>query len=208
MTPVKQIGIFYSDRPFDMKELPVMKILVKYYTPSVVRNVLIPIISNTNREKKISLRALDWLVTNYAKKHPQIRKVKPSDMPEKAESMYSEYKMWLRKYRRAHFDPFRRRNRITFILDNHTHQTTVGQLNFMYWASRHGVLDYAYKHIEEIENDHSESSRTKNRLKLPAPSSHPGKRKRRQLSEAPMDKVLIYSNPITVCFKPGGKNCQ
>lgn len=203
-----QIGIFCSDKPFDMKEVPVMKILAQYYTPGVARSVLIPIISTNTRGKKISLRALDWLVTNYAKKNPQIRKVKPNDLPEKAESMYSEYKMWLRKYRRAHFDPFRRRNRITFTLDNQTHQTTVGQLNFMYWASRHGVLDYAHDHIEEIEQDHSESSRDKNRLKTTAHPPQTGKRKRRQLSEAPVDKVLIYNNPITVCFKPGGKNCQ
>lgn len=203
----KHIGIFCSDRPFDMKEVPVMKILAQYYTPHIVRTVLIPVISNNNNEKKISLRALDWLVTNYAKKNPQIRKVKPRDMPEKAESMYSEYKMWLRKYRRAHFDPFRRRSRITFTLDDQTYQTTVGQLNFMYWASRHGVLDYAYAHIADIEKDHSESSRTKNLAKSAAANSCT-KRKRRQLSEPPLDKVLIYSNPITVCFKPGGKNCQ
>ena len=183
-----------------------MKTLSKYYTPDVIRTVLVPIISkdtSSQGDRKISLRALDWLVTNYAKKYPKIRRVKPNDMPEKVESMYSEYKMWLRKYRRAHFDPFKRRERITFTLDGVEHKTTVGQLNFMYWASRHGVLDYAYDHIGEIERDHSEASKNKS-----LPSGESGKRKRRQLSEASGENVLIFSQPITVCFKPGGRNCD
>jgi hypothetical protein len=199
MSDVTEIGMFKSDKPFNMKELPMMKTLARYYTPEVVREVLVPIISkDSSSEKRISLRALDWLVTNYAKKYPKIRRVKPNDMPEKAESMYSEYKMWLRKYRRAHFDPFKRRERISFTIDGVEHKTTVGQLNFMYWASRHGVLDYAYKHIQEIERDHSEASKKK------AKQNH----KRRQLSDPPNDNVLILSQPITVCFKPGGRNCE
>jgi hypothetical protein len=199
MSEVTEIGPFRSAKPFNMKELPMMKTLVQYYTPGVMREVLVPIISkNSFGDKRISLRALDWLVTNYAKKYPKIRRVKPDDMPEKAESMYSEYKMWLRKYRRAHFDPFKRRDRISFTLDGVEHKTTVGQLNFMYWASRHGVLDYAYKHINEIERDHSEASRKK------AKQTH----KRRQLSDPPSNNILIMSQPITVCFKPGGRNCE
>ena len=197
---VTEIGMFKSDKPFNMKELPMMKTLSRYYTPDVVREVLVPIISKdySTEKRKISLRALDWLVTNYAKKYPKIRRVKPRDMPERAESMYSEYKMWLRKYRRAHFDPFKRRERISFTIDGVVHKTTVGQLNFMYWASRHGVLDYAYNHIQEIERDHSEASKKKAKLN----------RKRRQLSDAPSNNVLILSQPITVCFKPGGRGCE
>lgn len=195
------IGLFHNSEPFDRKQLPVMQALAHYYTSDRVKEVLLPVISR-NGEDKLSLRALDWLVTNYSKKNPIIYKVKPADMPEKFVNMYTEYKTWLWKYRRTHFDPFRRRHRLTFRVDGVEYTTTVGQLNFMYWASKYGVLEYARKHLDDIEKDHATVTKNKKDAK------QTGKRKRRQLSAMPCKKVLIFGEPVTVSFNPGGKEAE
>lgn len=195
-TRVTEIGVFRSDTPFDRKQLPVMKGLSAYYTPDVLKQVLLPIISHTGKQNRISLRALDWLVTNYSKKHPILYVVKADHMPGKLINMYTEYKAWLNKYRRTHFDPFRRKHKMKFTVEGVEYNTTVGQLNFMYWASKYGVIEYAKQHIDEIERDHAHVLKHKKR--------HTGtKTKRRQLSQAPTKKVFVYGNPVSVSFQPG-----
>ena len=206
-TSVTKVGLFRTDVPFDRKQLPVMQILAPYYTPDVLRKVLIPVIAPAGEGVKLSLRALDWLVTNYSKKFPIVYKIKPEDMPEKLVNVYTEYKTWLWKYRRSHFDPFRRRQRISFSLDGVTYNTTVGQLNFMHWASRYGVLEYARNHIQAIEKDHAEITKTKH-SNIKDDNRTQVKSKRRRLSTPAGKKVLVFGEPVTVCFTPGGKNTE
>jgi hypothetical protein len=197
--PITRIGLFQSDTPFDRKQLAVMHALEAYYTEHVLRTMLVPIISSGGDSNRLSLRALDWLVTNYAKKMPIIYKVKPDGMPERLVNIYTEYKTLLWKYRRANFDPFRRRHRITFQLDGTEYNTTVGQLNFMYWASRYGIIEYAHRNIDAIENDHASSVKSG-----PAPDPFGSeKRKRRQLSQVNARKVFVFGQPVKVCFTPG-----
>ena len=194
---VTEVGIFRSDAGFDKKQLPVMESLTGFYTPDVLKTVLLPIILHTGKkERSISLRALDWLVTNYCKKHP-IMYVLKTEGAERVVNMYSEYKSWLAKYRRTHFDPFRRKHKLSFTLDDVTYHTTVGQLNFMFWASRYGVIDYAKEHIKTIEKDHAVTMKSKQADKSPSV-----KKKRRQLSHAPARKVMVLSSSISVGFQP------
>jgi hypothetical protein len=205
---VTQVGVFKSQKPLDRKQLPVLQVLEKYYTPQILRDVLVPIISHaksTPKSGKLSLRALDWLVTNYAKKNPIIYKVTLPGLHERVVNIYSEYRSWLWKHRRSRFDPFRRRQRLVFKVDGDEHTTTVGQLNFMYWASTYGVLKYARAHLSEIETDHADSTRTAKKTEPePAGSSKDAhKRKRRQLSAPPRKKVFIYNAPVKMFFNPG-----
>ena len=55
-----------------------------------------------------------------------------------------------------YFDPFRRHERITFILETEPTvkaiETTIGQLNFFRWALQNHVLVYIEKHLNEIED--------------------------------------------------------
>ena len=48
-----------------MKQLHRLNDLIPFYTDRVLRDMLVPIIT---QKDSISLRVLDWLVTNYAKK--------------------------------------------------------------------------------------------------------------------------------------------
>lgn len=110
-------------------------------------------------QNKLSLRALDWLVTNYSKKMPIVYKATPPKLPPVLVNVHNEYKNWLHTHKRRNFDMFRRRKRIFFTFKGEEHRTTVGQLNFFYWASRYGVLAYARTHIDDIESDHAMSTK-------------------------------------------------
>lgn len=192
-----RIGPFWWDaaEPLSKKKLSRLTRICHYFTEERLNTVLLPII---RKDQGLSLRALDWLVTNFSKKHPIVYTVTPDDCPPIVVNVYRSYKSWLWNHKRKNFDPFRRGQRIFFSLDGTTYESTVGQLNFFYWASRYGVLDYARGHITEIEKD--QAATTRSALK---DVSEPGvKRKRRQLSQAPRETVFVYPTPIRVVFNP------
>lgn len=98
----------------------------------------------------ISLRLLDWLVTNYSKK----RNVVLNSSDGKTFNMFVEYKAQLKAYSKKFFDPFCRRDRITVTNSNgESQETTVGQMNFLRWCMRTGVIQYAIQNREAIEAD-------------------------------------------------------
>ena len=97
---------------------------------------------------RVSLRVVDWLVTNYAKKH-NIVYHSEVDGCAVAFNMFLEYKCQLKAYSKKHFDMFCRRERIEF----RGVRTTVGQLNFFKWAITTGVLQYARDNHDHIEAD-------------------------------------------------------
>lgn len=98
---------------------------------------------------KLSLRIIDWFVTNYSKKHNIVieRHGKPF-------IVYLEYKSQLKAYSKKQFDPFCRRARIHFEYAHGTNfETTIGQLNFFRWAIENCIIDYIMAHYEAIEAD-------------------------------------------------------
>lgn len=99
-------------------------------------------------DTRMSLRVLDWLVTNYAKKRNIVYQTEVNGR-DVTFNMFLEYKSQLKAYSKRHFDPFCRRERIDF----RGLETTCGQLNFFKWAMQYGVLDYAKEHHDAIEQD-------------------------------------------------------
>jgi hypothetical protein len=69
--------------------------------------------------------------------------------------VHAHYRSQLKAFSKQQFDPFRRRERIIFELPNQQHsiETTVGQLNFFRWAIESGVLQYVVEHKVHIERD-------------------------------------------------------
>ena len=86
-----------------------------------------------NGETKISLRIIDWFVTNYAKKYYTVYEL-PSIRNEKDKirfKVYNDYKLKLKAYSKRRFDPFCRWERISVPYDDEKiMETTIGQLNF------------------------------------------------------------------------------
>lgn len=96
-------------------------------------------------ESNLSLRLIDWFVTNYSKKYNISYMTKAN----KHVIVYLAYKSHLKAYSKKMFDPFCRWKRIKF----HAFETTVGQLNFFEWAIQDEVLDYIEMHHKQIQED-------------------------------------------------------
>lgn len=136
-------------------------------------------------ESKLSLRLIDWLVTNYAKKHNISYLTKEG----KHVIVYLSYKSHLKAYSKKMFDPFCRWKRIQFL----DLSTTVGQLNFFEWAIQDEVLDYLDANYEDVQRDMDECSTT-----IREPEG--GRRKRHELSRSATKSVCHHDVRVAIKF--------
>jgi hypothetical protein len=110
---------------------------------------LLKMLNIINGKTKISLRIVDWFVTNYAKKNYTI-----IGQGKDRFKVHFGYKQKLKAYNKKRFDPFCRWDRITIPYNENTLiETTIGQLNFFKWAMEKHIIDYIEEHYDEIEND-------------------------------------------------------
>jgi hypothetical protein len=119
-----------------------------------------------NGESKISLRIVDWFVTNFAKKYYTVFEIDSKNQQNNHPirfKVYNEYKLKLKAYSKKKFDPFCRWERITIPYDSEKYmETTIGQLNFFKWAIENKIIEYIkenYTMIEEDMNNRNSSSR-------------------------------------------------
>lgn len=90
----------------------------------------------------VSLRNLEWFVTNYAK-NKQVTYKTPTG---KQFTVHVAYKSSLDGYSKKLFDPFCRTERIEF----QGFKTTVGQLNFLRWVIHNNIIDYLKKELNSF----------------------------------------------------------
>lgn len=134
-------------------------------------------------ESTLSLRLIDWFVTNYAKKY------NTSYMHGSRHIIvYLSYKSHLKAYSKKMFDPFCRSKRIKFS----GFDTTVGQLNFFEWAITDGILDFIENNYEAVHNDMD--IRLKDNEKFPD-------RKRHELSKSATNSLKRHDIHILVRFE-------
>ena len=110
--------------------------LKQYYEDEKNAKCLISILKD---EKKISLRSIDWFITNYSKKNKIYYNIYRKEdgsltLDENNThvsniSVFQSYKSQLKAYSKKKFDPFCRRNRIEFDCNGTIIDTTIGQLN-------------------------------------------------------------------------------
>ena len=124
-----------------------LKNLKEFYSKNDRIDMMLRVI---NGDSKISLRIVDWFVTNYAKEKYIVYEL----ADEKRIKVYDSYKLNLRAYSKKRFDPFCRWDRITIPYKEDTHiQTTIGQLNFFKWAIENKIIEYIDENYESIEKD-------------------------------------------------------
>ena len=138
--------------------------LIDFYKEPENLNVLLPIIL---QQTTISLRSLDWFVTNYCKKY-NINYPLDKNGESKMYFPFKSYKSQLKAYSKKFCDPFCRRERVVFDYRNNVilnfnvniklgHKeyiiTTIGQLNFFRFAIQDNIINYAMEHITDIEHD-------------------------------------------------------
>ena len=117
-----------------------------------------------NGESKISLRIVDWFVTNYAKKYYTIYELSGVTRFK----VYHDYKLKLKAYSKKRFDPFCRWERISIPYDEtNCMETTIGQLNFFKWAIDNKIIDYIQDNYSDIESDmNNRNSSSKKRISI------------------------------------------
>lgn len=167
--------------------------LRKFYADHAHLEALTEVLHDGTR---ISLRILDWLVTNYSKKHNVTFLVPGPDGLPASFNMYVMYKAQLKAYSKKFFDPFCRRERLSFTdARGNSFETTVGQLNFFRWALTHGVIDYGIRHNAAIEEDMMQSIR--HRYSAAPPRDKP---KRKELSKAAIKTATRTMVKVVVRF--------
>lgn len=167
--------------------------LRKFYSEGDHLAVLSHVLDN---DTGISLRILDWLVTNYSKKRNIVYYVDNADSQSVTFNMFLEYKSQLKAYSKRFFDPFCRRERLLFRDDKgREFYTTLGQLNFFRWAIVNGVVQYGLQHAAEIEDDMMQS--IKHRYNDAPPDAKP---RRKELSKAAIKSCTKTVLHVTVRF--------
>jgi hypothetical protein len=123
--------------------------LARFYSDAKNMDAILPYINGASR---LSLRMIEWFITNYCKRH---NVVIMDDTGKSNINVYLSYRAQLKAYSKHQFDPFRRHDRISFnyCKDKESVETTVGQLNFFRWMLMYGVLAYMECHITDIETD-------------------------------------------------------
>ena len=150
------------------KEETLVEFLILFYKDRI--QILKDIIYQNN---PLSLRLIDWLVTNYSKKYNIMYPLNKNNGDIQYFNIYLDYKNQLKAYSKKFFDPFCRQKRIiidceTFLWKEHTDDidnqdknsnnniiTTVGQLNFFRWFLENKIFDYAILNIKLIDFDMS-----------------------------------------------------
>ena len=148
------------------------------------KKILINILNNNFN---ISLRIIDWFVTNYCKKY-NIFWVENNQRF----VVYLNYKLQLKAYSKKFFDPFCRRERIFFHYKEEEYlETTVGQLNFFKWIIEHNIINYIKNNYEDIEFD------MQNTIKLDSDKNI----KRRELSKCATKTINVNESKTILNFE-------
>jgi hypothetical protein len=155
MTFSDSCNIYHSvkgRRKIDCKPELVIASLQKFYATRTDLDEIIPYLKG---EGELSLRLIDWFVTNYCRKNFVGYLLNGHEF-----LVYVSYKSQLKAYSKQYFDPNCRRERIQFQLPGtEPFLTTVGKLNFFRWAIEAQILDYIKEHYNEIQKERLLSSR-------------------------------------------------
>jgi hypothetical protein len=182
-----------------------------------------------NSSSKVSLRIIDWFVTNYSKKKFVVIPVKKelyimgekignktikrtTKVVEEDINVFLNYKAQLKSFSKRQFDPFCRRERISFKYnENESIITTVGQLNFFKWAIENDILIYIKDNLSEIEEDMNTNIKKPGSKKKKSHKKHSDKggsgavaqknrKKRRELSTSAVKSLNKHGGKIVLSF--------
>jgi hypothetical protein len=159
----------YNSNNLSTQNELLMKNLRNFYKKDESINIaenqnLAKMMTIVNGESKISLRIIDWFVTNFSKKYFVIYDVETKNGTTQSIQrfkVYNDYKLKLKAYSKKAFDPFCRWTRITIPYYDINHiETTIGQLNFFKWAIENNIIEYINENYAIIENDMNQRNST------------------------------------------------
>ncbi len=180
--------------------------LMEFYTQENLKKLM----NVVNGQSRISLRIIDWFVTNYAKKNFTVYSIpaknRCSTIINGEENMerfkvFNQYKLELKAYNKSRFDPFCRRDRITIPVSGTTGLvTTIGQLNFFKWAIENYVLDYIDENFDAIEADMNLRNSISKKKSQTAGKNAVTRKKREELSVSACKSIKKEIVSIVVKF--------
>jgi len=195
----KNLVYLNNDKNIINRQDLLMVSLTKFFSNHKNLDTLLSIVKGTS---KISLRIIDWFVTNYSKKmntsYPIFEKNNINISQQFI--VYLNYKLQLKAYSKKQFDPFCRRKRISFYYTknsmNECIYTTVGQLNFFRWAIKYKILDYIMNNLKNIEKDMNTIQKD-----VYNKDNYDGRRKKRtELSKSATKSLNKHNIKITLDF--------
>ena len=170
--------------------------LMDYYND---KENLIRMMKIINGESPISLRIVDWFVTNYSKKNFVVYELTQNNHTSRFK-VFNDYKLKLKAYSKKRFDPFCRWERITIPYDNNRYmETTIGQLNFFKWALQNNVIRYIEEHYKEIEADMNNRN-TSSKKNMTDHNANKTRKKREELSISACKCIKKEDVKIVVSF--------
>lgn len=185
--------------PKTHKQDLLMSSLQEFYKDTNNLKIILDILQGRS---KISLRIIDWYVTNYSKKKNtnfELNIFKNNTIIKKQFNVYIDYKLQLKGYSKKQFDPFCRRERINFYYNDENYIiTTVGQLNFFRWAISNEVIKNIEKNLSKIETDMNNSYKAV--YNISNKNSKITRRKRHELSISATRSITKHNVKITVAF--------
>ena len=136
--------------------------LKKYYSKNDKARHIIDIINGTSN---VSIRMIDFLITNYSKKNNISYKINDTNF-----NIYSNYKSQLKSFNKKYFDPFSRGSRIPFFFlfndnDEDCVITTISQLNFFRWYLEKNIHEYIIDNIIILEKALTSNKKSKTNIK-------------------------------------------
>ena len=151
-------------RKIHCKQELIIASLQRFYSGRDDLNEIVELLKGTS---EVSLRLIDWFVTNFSKAHSTSYILHGQEFV-----VYMNYKNQLKAYSKKLFDPFCRRERISFQIPGHeAFLTTVGKLNFFRWAIEKGILDYIKGHQTEIEKEMNSAMKEQAKIRGTTPST-------------------------------------
>ncbi len=197
-----------SSKIIDSRDL-LMISLSKFYSVKNNVNKILPLIE---QKSDVSLRLVDWFVTNYSKKNNTvITKERNGNIIHF--NVYLSYRNQLKAYSKEKFDPFRRNEHIVFFYDiDKSIETTHGQLNFFRWVLQNDILDHIRENMNEIETDmlttqkHNQNKKKdEDNIKVKTIQTENGvvlqkRKKRSQLSKSSIKNMNKLSGNMTIRF--------
>jgi len=150
---------------------------------------------------QVSLRVLDWFVTNYTKKNDTGYYVQTGEDRYKYIFVHRDYKAQLDSYSKRLFDPFCRRSRIILVdpFGNRL-KTTVAQLNFFRWVLENKVIEFIQDNQEKIEKDMKVNQSGIYNYDKKKGGADKKRKPRQELSVSATKKVTKHDVKITVTF--------
>ena len=174
-----------------------LQTLLNFYQKDNNLDKMLNIITGDSR---ISLRIVDWFVTNYAKKNYTLYSMEDDYGNVRRFKVYIDYKSKLKAYSKKRFDPFCRWERISVpYKEDSCIETTIGQLNFFKWVLDNKIVKFIEDNYESIENDMNNRNST-SRKKEHFAENTKTRKKREELSISATKSIIKEKVEIEVTF--------